>query len=183
MSSADSTASAAINAGSLVLEPLVATHAAELYPLLADRELYRYLDHGPPASQQQLEDTYRRLEARVSADGREWWLNWAVRDMSLGVVGYVQATVPTVGRSAWIAYVLGRSFQGQGRARRAVTAMCGHLAQAHRKTLFKACVEVSNRPSIRLLEHLGFEAAAPQTTEAAGLAPTERLYLLRHAGT
>ena len=59
----------------LVLEPLVAAHAEAMYPLLADPELHRYMDFGPPPSAADLERGYRKLESRRSADGREQWLN------------------------------------------------------------------------------------------------------------
>lgn len=68
-----------LRAPGLVLEPLVVAHAAELYALLADPALYTYLDYGPPGDVARVAWTYQQLEARQSPDGREQWLNWAVR--------------------------------------------------------------------------------------------------------
>lgn len=63
----------------LVLEPLAASHARSLYPSLLDERLYRYIPQDPPVSEQALRERYCRLETRQSPDGREVWLNWAMR--------------------------------------------------------------------------------------------------------
>src|SRR5512140_1874567 len=97
----------------LVLEPLMAGHAGELYEVLRDPELYQHLDFGPPPSAGHLRTVYEELESRVSPDGGELWLNWAVR-VDGRAAGFVQATVR--GPDAWVAYVLGRAFWGHGYA-------------------------------------------------------------------
>ena len=96
-----------LRAGDLVLEPQVAAHAAELFPVLDDPGLYDFIDDEGPASETALRERLARLESRRSPDGSEAWLNWVVRNAEGRVVGYVQATVGPK-HEAEIAYVLGR---------------------------------------------------------------------------
>src|SRR5512140_2375333 len=143
-----------LEAPGLVLEPLVAAHAREMFALLQAPALYRHLDDEPPQSPEWLQARYARLESRRSADGRQAWLNWVIRGADGLALGYVQATVE--GEAAWVAYVLGTAFQGRGHANGAMAAMLAHLASRHGVTRFLAVVEEANGPSIRLLERLGF---------------------------
>jgi RimJ/RimL family protein N-acetyltransferase len=112
----------------LVLEPLVAAHASLMYPDLLDVELYRYISDDPPISEEWLAQRYRRLESRQSPDGRQQWLNWAIRDEGSSYVGYVQATV--TGPSALVAYVIFRRAQRHGYAREALRCVLEHLARS-----------------------------------------------------
>ena len=91
-----------LNAGGLTLEPQIASHAAELYTVLSEPALYRYIDRKAPASEAALAERLARLESRISPKGSAHWLNWVARDPG-GVVGYVQATVAD--HNAEIAYV------------------------------------------------------------------------------
>ena len=166
-------------ADGLRLEPLTQSHATALYPLLADPELYRYMDYGPPQSVQALAQVYRQLEARHSPDGAEVWLNWVVMASDDVPVGVVQATV-MAGHRSWVAYVFGRRYWGQGYGRMATAAMLAHLAQAYAVTQFLATVERAHARSLHLLHALGFEVAADDLADSYGLSPSEVL-LVREA--
>lgn len=61
-------------AGTLVLEPFVATHAAEMFQVLSDPAIYEF-ENSPPESVEWLERRYGRLESRCSLDGSQLWLN------------------------------------------------------------------------------------------------------------
>jgi len=165
-----------LHAGALRLEPLVQAHAAVLYPLLADPQLYAFVDHGPPASEAALKDLYAKLEARRSPDGTEQWLNWALIDHQQQALGFVQATLLSEDR-AWVAYVLGRAHWGRGHAGAATAAMIEHLAQTYGVRQCLACVERANIRSLGLLHRLGFEVAATATAARHRLTPTEVLLL------
>ncbi len=57
------------------------------------------------------------------------WFNWIVTDGAGGsAVGYVQATVPTSGGPAEIAWVIGKPWQGNGYTTESVRLMLGELA-------------------------------------------------------
>lgn len=165
-----------LNTDRLALEPLVARHAGELFEVLSDPDLYQYLDYGPPASVEYLRDVYEGLESRVSPDGSQLWLNWAVRPQGEGSVGFVQATV--VGADAWVAYVIARGAWGRGYATEAVRAVIDHLRSACGVTRFLATTEAENGRSIRLLERLGFRAATEAEAGEHELSPQERLFVL-----
>ena len=107
----------------LTLEPLLRRHADELQPLLDDTSLHEFTG-GSPATLDELRARYGRLEARTSPDGAETWLNWVVRlragDVAAGVV---QATVRPQAGVAWVAWVMGRPYQGRGLASEAAAAL------------------------------------------------------------
>jgi len=101
------------------LEPLTAAHAGELFPVLADRQIYQFISDEPPVSVSALAERCRRLESRYSPDRSQQWLNWAIRRLDDGqCVGYLQATIHP-GGTADFAFVLGSAFWGLGLAREA----------------------------------------------------------------
>src|SRR5919205_1898799 len=78
----------------LLLEPILPAHAPMIYEPLQDERLYRFIPQDPPASLRALKDRYGFLSARRSPDGREAWLNWAMRERSSGeYAGTLEATV------------------------------------------------------------------------------------------
>jgi [ribosomal protein S5]-alanine N-acetyltransferase len=165
----------------LRLDPLWVHHAPAMFPVLDDVTLYRYIDHGPPASIERLHEVYRELEARVSPDGQEIWLNWVLFEhqptrSEPPPIGFVQATVLPDGR-AWIAYLLARTAWGQGLAAEAVAALLQHLFGSLQLHQVMACVEHDNERSVALLRRLGFSAASDAEREGHTLTATERLWL------
>lgn len=163
-------------AGNLVLEPLTTAHAEAMFEVLAEPELYRYLDYPPPPTVEHLAGVYARLEARKSPDGGEHWLNWIVSLPGQPPVGYVQATVTSSG-IGWIGYVFSKKHWGKGYATQAVRAMVEHLPMEYGVSRFLATVEAENAASIRLLARVGFRA--PTDMELAGheLSQAERLFI------
>ena len=86
--------------------------------MLADPALYVFTGGDPPSAAE-LVQRYERQARGRSADGRELWLNWIVREREGGsAVGYVQATVEPVNGVAEVAWVVGTGFQGRGYAPR-----------------------------------------------------------------
>ena len=164
-----------LTAGDLALEPLCVSHAEAMFDLLCDQALYRYLDYEPPPSLEYLRDRYARLQSRRSPDGKEAWLNWAIRSADQALVGYVQATVAT--RHSYIAYVIGSPYWGRGYATKAVDAMLDHLASSYGVTECLATVEARNHRSIRLLERLGFGPADAKQLQSHNLSATERMFV------
>ncbi len=150
----------ALSAQGLTLEPQCAAHAQAVFDVLDDPAVYTYLDDAPPASAGALRERFLRLESRASADGRECWLNWAIRLETGGVAGIVQATV-CEGGLAWIAFVIGPEFWGQGVAQRAARAVLDEGCAHYGVTQWLATADERNRRSIRLLARLGFSAAPP----------------------
>lgn len=144
----------------LAMEPLTRAHAAALFPLLGDERIYRYIPQNPPPSPEALAERYARLEARRSPDGREAWLNWAVRLRGEArYVGRLEATVREDG-TALVAYELSPEFWGHGYAAEGVAWLLGELSNGAGVREVLAHVDTRNRASIRLLERLGFERVA-----------------------
>jgi len=160
----------------LTLEPLRTSHAEEMFEVLGEEAIYRYLDYSPPSSVEYLRGVHARLEARRSPDGSEAWLNLVIRPQGKSLVGYVQATV-AAGRSAHVAYVLTSRYWGRGYAQRAMRAMLEHLASAYSVEECDATVEAENHRSIRLLGRLGFRLAAAEERKGHSLTTTERMFV------
>ena len=160
----------------LLLEPLVASHAEEMFPVLSDQAIYQWLDYGPPDSVEALQTLYSRLEAGHFPDGTEVWLNFLVRLKGGQAMGYVQATVYP-GQKSYVAYVFAAPYWGGGYATEAMTALLAHLAREHPTPVTMAVIEVENLRSAALLRRLDFTAAPAGHLSASGLTPTERLYV------
>lgn len=162
----------------LRLEPMRETHAAALFPVIADPALYVWIDHGPPHSVEALRQRCRRLERRRSADGSEVWLNWVLclpgRPQPLG---YVQASLLGDGR-AWVAWLLEQASWGQGYALEATRLMLQHLFGALAARQAMAMVEQANSRSIALVRRLGFRRAEGEDLDGHEMTATETLWLL-----
>lgn len=140
----------------LALEPLEERHAAALFTGLRDGALCELTGDPAPESAEALARRYRQLEARVSPDGREAWLNWALWSLAdARYVGLIQATVHS-DRTANVAYVLFRDAWSRGYAREATAALIDVLSLQWGVRVIWATVDVGHRRSIALLEELGF---------------------------
>ena len=141
----------------LTLEPLRRSHAPELFEILADERLFRFIPQDPPVSVEALATRYEWLEGRRSPDGKEAWLNWLVRRRSdRRCVGRMEATVRE-DKTALLAYELGSAYWGAGLATEACGKVIQELFAAFGVERIFADVDTRNAPSIRLLERLGFE--------------------------
>jgi RimJ/RimL family protein N-acetyltransferase len=141
MESADCLTACRLESERLVLEPLRPEHAEELAPVLDDVSLHRFIG-GEPMGLEELRARFERQARGWSPDGRDRWLNWAVRERApRRAIGTVQATVTSSesGTVAELAWVIGSSHQREGFAREAagVTAewlrtrgvhdLCAHI--------------------------------------------------------
>ena len=150
------------NRRQVVLEPLTAAHAPEMFQVLSDRAIYEF-ENEPPSSEAALFDRYRKLESRQSPDGQELWLNWLVRLPGGQAAGYVQATVlkTQTPRVALVAYELGSVYWRQGIGHASVAAMLQNLQMHHGVEHFAAVLKTINHRSMGLLTALGFRRATP----------------------
>jgi ribosomal-protein-alanine N-acetyltransferase len=160
------------------LEPIVVAHAAEMFEALRDPALYTYLDIEPWQDLAQVQGTFARWETRTSPNGKEAWLNWAIRLGTGELAGYVQATVFKPGVS-WIAYMLSPQHWGKGVARAATAVAIRHLEADHGVSTVLACAEQANARSIALAQALGFERASPAQDAEYKITATEVLYVRR----
>ncbi len=138
----------------LILEVLRPGHAAELFSVLQDPEMYRYIPGNPPVSEEELLERYTRQAAHSDAEGV--WLNWILRLKADGrCIGYVQATIPA-SPPALLAYQVSSLHWGRGYAFEACSVALAHLAEAWMVSEIHAEVDTRNAASIRLAERLGF---------------------------
>ena len=144
----------------LLLEPLVADHAAALFESLRPPDLYSYIPQDPPSSLEALKIRYAALSTRHSPDGQEDWLNWALRQHATAIyVGTVQATVHA-DHTALLAYMIFPAFWRQGYAREGCARVLTHLFEDYRVSRVAAEIDTRNAASIQLIEALGFARVA-----------------------
>ncbi len=149
-----------IETARFTLEPQIAAHAEEMFVVLRDPAIYEY-ENQPPPSVEWLRARFTKLETRLSADGREQWLNWVIRVPTSELIGYVQATVRP-GDDAAIAYELSSAYWGRGLGGGAVKAMMSELVEHYNVRNLFALLKRDNFRSVRLLERLGFSLASPE---------------------
>jgi RimJ/RimL family protein N-acetyltransferase len=169
-----------LHSPTFTLEPIVVAHAPEMFEALRDPALYTYLEIKPWQDLAQVEETFTRWETRASPDGKQAWLNWAIRLDTGELAGYVQATVFKPGVS-WIAYMLSRQHWGKGLARAATAQVIERLESDHGCRTVLACVEQQNARSIALAQALGFERASAALDAEHKISATEALYVRRSA--
>ncbi|WP_083224010.1 GNAT family N-acetyltransferase [Methyloversatilis sp. RAC08] len=131
-------------------------HAAELFAVLQDAAMYRYVVDTPPESLEWFVKRLQFLEIGKSPDGTELWLNWVVRHRCGQLVGYVQATVT---RDLWadIAYMFNSEFWGHNVAYLACLEMFDLLRTEYSVCTVYAVTSAENSRSKRLLVRLQFE--------------------------
>ena len=140
----------------LQLQPLTAAHAPHLYDGLCDMRLYTFMPDEPPASLSALEARYAKLEARMSPDGKQRWLNWAAFDVeTLGYVGRFEATVLEM-RHVHLAYIVFPQFWRRGYGREGVALMLNHFLSYPRFESVLVEITPANLPSRKLVESLNF---------------------------
>jgi [ribosomal protein S5]-alanine N-acetyltransferase len=146
----------------LVLEPIKLHHAANLFLLLQDERIYRYIPQNPPISIKLLEQRYQKLQSRLSPDRQEAWLNWAIRLKNVSeYIGRVEASV-LPNYTAEIAYELSPTYWNQGYATEACQQILSILFVEYLVKKVKAQVDTRNQASMRLLEKLKFTVIAHQ---------------------
>jgi RimJ/RimL family protein N-acetyltransferase len=164
----------------LIVEPIRAAHADEVWPLLDDDRMWTYYPALRPSTVDQLRLQYERWE-RGSPASHEIWLNWLCRMREGGApVGTMQATIrkPDI---AYIAYAIFPAHQQKGYATEAVREIIAHARHTYGSKRIQAETDTRNTPSYRLMESLGFKRIekhkAPDLGQ--GLAAEEYLYELR----
>ena len=128
-----------IRTDTLVLEPQLTAHAAEMFDVLSDPAIYEF-ENSPPESLGWLERRFAGLESRLSPNGEEQWLNWVVRLPTGVLAGYVQASVAK-DHTAHVAYELGSKFWRKGVGTAAVSAMLEELAARYAVRTFVATLK------------------------------------------
>ena len=158
------------------LEPLTAAHADALYAAVSDPALYRDIDEPPPPSIEAFRERCRRLALGPSPERGELWINEVILTAAGDAAGYVQSTVLPARGEAWIAYMLGTAFRGQGYATRAAAQLMSRLEREHGVRRWLATVEERNAPSIAVLERLGFRLETDSAHWPREMTATERFY-------
>lgn len=144
----------------LLLEPIKASHAAELFEPLRDYRLYAFIPQEPPASEAALRDRYGKLSSRRSPEGDEAWLNWAMRERDTGeYVGLLEATVQG-DRIAFIAYIVFVPHQRKGFAAEGCRRLIRHLFEDYGAVVIVAEIDTRNAASIAIVEDLCFVRTA-----------------------
>ena len=166
---------AALHSDRLILEPIQAAHAAEMFALWQDRDIYTFVPEEPPPSLLWLEQRYAGLTSRQSPTADEAWLQWVLRRRIDRVpLGRLEASV-SLGATAQAAWMLGTSYTGYGYAGEAMRRMLAHLRNDYKVHEVHAEIDTRNLRSLRLAEALGFARVAlvPGADHFKGMASDE----------
>jgi RimJ/RimL family protein N-acetyltransferase len=107
------------------------------------------------------------------------WVQLGIADpQSDALVGDIGLYVAQDGRSGEVGFTLQPSAQGRGVASRAVRAAVQVLFEATSVTRVLGITDERNRPSIRLLERIGFKLEESREVVFRGEPCTERVYVL-----
>jgi RimJ/RimL family protein N-acetyltransferase len=148
----------------LLLSPMLAADAEQLFDLLKEPSLYTFTRAGPPSSLQSLRQRIRFWEQRRSPDGQEVWLNWTVRlRADQTVVGYVQASIKAT--HAELAWIVGLPFQGHGYASEAMVAVVSWLNHFLKIGEVRANIHPSHSASQRVATRIGLQLNGQLTPE------------------
>ena len=135
------------------ITPVNRSHAAAMFPILVDRQLYKFTGGEPPRSAVAVDRWFTALETRLSPDGSERWLTWIVQLIECSTsIGYVQATVK--GGKGNLAWLIGVDWQGQGYATEAVGLLVDWLADNH-VNIVTAHIHPNHEVSQRLASRVG----------------------------
>ncbi|MDB5141178.1 MAG: acetyltransferase family protein [Mucilaginibacter sp.] len=141
----------------LVLEPLFEKHAEVLFESLQDENIYKYIEENPPVDLVALKKRYKVLEKRLSPNGEEFWLNWAIKEKSSNdYMGIIQATVYKDLR-ANLAYIISPNFWKKGFTNESCIRILKLLFTDYKVHEVVANVDINNFASQRVLEKLGFK--------------------------
>ncbi len=142
----------------LTLEPILPSHAPMLYDQLNDDRMWHFIMlKSRPRSVDHLEQRYQRYATRSSPDGKQTWLNYALRLADGSYVGTVQATVE--GNRASIGYGTFADHWRQGYGTEACRELLRFLFDECAVVTVTATVDSENVASMRLLQALGFTRA------------------------
>ena len=140
----------------LLLEVRKESHAAELYELFWEKDLYHYMKMDVPVSSEWLASGFMELESLTSPDGKELWLGWVAKDrVSCKPIGVFELTV--VDGEAFIAYTIFKKYWGQGFAVEGSQAMITYASQKFSPKRFVIEMDTRNRASVKVAEKLGFD--------------------------
>ncbi|MSQ24528.1 MAG: N-acetyltransferase [Chloroflexi bacterium] len=145
-----------LNASRIVLSPMVASDADELFELLVEPSLYEFTGGAGPVSVEELREQLRKWESRHSPQGNELWLNWTLRLRGTGtLVGYVQASIR--GSRAELAWVVGLPHQGKGYASEASQSISEWLRARLGVEELRANIQARHLASQAVARKLGLE--------------------------
>ena len=148
----------------LRIETLACHHAQQVFELLQDRRIYKYIPEAPPPSVEALEVRYRQLVAGPGPDAGQRWLNWIVfLRQSAFPIGSLQATVAT--SRAEIAYIVYPEYWGNGFAKEGVIWLLNYLSTEAGVTEALANIDARNAASIAVVRSVGFKKKNLVSTE------------------
>ncbi len=138
----------------LKLEPLLASDADHLFPIMGDPEVMAYWD-VPEVDDPDLVADIVRSQVETMADGKA--LYWAMRTLVAGeFVGSCDLSeIDRRRRRAEVGFMLGREAWGQGYALEAMSTVVAFAASNGLRRL-TARTHLGNRRSEALLQKLGF---------------------------
>jgi len=151
----------------LVLEPLLESHADDIYESFVDERIWTYFPKLRPTGLQALRARFLRWSLGPPADTPEAlaWENWVgFLHESHEPVGTFQATIMRDGR-AHLAYSIFPKHWRRGYASEAMSAIVDHLFQDHGIDRVVSEMDARNDASVALAKRLGLSFVESKTVD------------------
>lgn len=162
----------------LMFESLVGSHSNDLFTVMNNQNIYKYVDESPYINKDKLFNRYVFLSKGASPESNQEWLNWAIKlKNSNDYIGLLQATIYK-NQKTEIGYLLSPKYWSKGYGTEAVDYLCKYLFKYKNVKKIIASIDIQNLYSIRLVEKLHFEYIKTVDCTLKTLPAKEKIYQL-----
>ena len=111
----------------LIFESLVGSHSNDLFTVMNNQNIYKYVDESPYTNKDKLFKRYDFLSKGAPPESNQEWLNWAIKlKNSNDYIGLLQATIYK-NQKTEIGYLLSPKYWSNGYGTEAVNYLCKYL--------------------------------------------------------
>ena len=141
----------------LMFESLVSSHSKDLFTVMNNQNIFKYVDESPYTNKDKLFKRYVFLSKGAPPESNQEWLNWAIKlKNSNDYIGLLQATIYK-NQKTEIGYLLSPKYWSNGYGTEAVNYLCEYLFKNKNVKKIIASIDTRNLISIKLVENLHFK--------------------------
>ena len=162
----------------LIFESLIGSHSNDLFTIMNNQKIYKYVDESPYTNKDKLLKRYDFLSKGASPGSNQEWLNWAIKlKNNNNYIGVLQATIYKNQRTE-IGYLLSPKYWSNGYGTEAVKYLCNYLLKYKNVKIIIASIDTQNLCSINLVEKLHFKYVKTVDCTLKNIPAKEKIYQL-----
>ena len=163
----------------LIFESLIGSHSNDLFTVMSNQKIYKYVDESPYTNKDKLFKRYDFLSKGAPPESNQEWLNWTIKlKNSNNYIGLLQATIYKNQRTE-IGYLLSQKYWSNGYATEAVKYLCEYLFKYKNVKKIIASIDTQNLFSIKLVEKLHFKYVKTVDCTLKNIPAKEKIYQLK----